>query len=94
LPPPAAYAGRPPTDRPPRRRSRHGHAYHPFAAGPRICIGNNCIGNNFSLLETHLLLAVLAQRFAPRLREGWAPRWEMQGVLGLAGGLPMVVARR
>jgi cytochrome P450 len=68
---------------------RHHYAYHPFAAGPRICIGNN-----FSLLESHLLLAVLAQRFAPRLRTGFEPRWVMQGTLGFVGGLPMVIAAR
>lgn len=72
-----------------REAARHDHAYHPFAAGPRICIGNN-----FSLLESHLLLAVLAQRFTPRLRRGYVPRWEMQGVLGLGNGLPMVIAAR
>ncbi len=72
-----------------KEAARHGHAYHPFAAGPRICIGNN-----FSLLESHLLLAVLAQRFAPRLRPGYAPQWIMRGTLGLAGGLPMTVAAR
>lgn len=72
-----------------REAARHGHAYHPFAAGPRICIGNN-----FSLLESHLLLAILAQRFAPRLRPGFVPRWEMKGTLGLADGLPMVIDPR
>jgi cytochrome P450 len=72
-----------------REAARHGHAYHPFAAGPRICIGNN-----FSLLESHLLLAILAQRFTPRLRRGFRPRWVMQGTLGLADGLPMVIAAR
>jgi len=72
-----------------RESARHGHAYHPFAAGPRICIGNN-----FSLLESHLLLAVLAQRFTLRLRDGFVPRFEMQGTLGFAGGLPMVIAAR
>lgn len=72
-----------------REAARHGHAYHPFAAGPRICIGNN-----FSLLESHLLLAILAQRFTPRLRRGYAPRWVMQGTLGLADGLPMVIQAR
>jgi cytochrome P450 len=72
-----------------REAARHGHAYHPFAAGQRICIGNN-----FSLLESHLLLATLAQRFAPRLRAGFEPRWEMQGTLGIANGLPMVIASR
>lgn len=74
---------------PEREAARHPHAYHPFAAGPRICIGNN-----FSLLESHLLLALLAQRFAPRLRPGYQPRWEMRGTLGLATGLPMVIAPR
>ena len=69
--------------------SRHGYAYHPFAAGPRICIGNN-----FSLLETHLLLATLAQRFIPRLRAGFQPQWTMQGTLGIANGLPMVITAR
>lgn len=72
-----------------REAARHSHAWHPFAAGPRICIGNN-----FSLLESHLLLALLARRFAPRLRDDYTPRWDMQGVLGLRGGLPMVIAAR
>lgn len=72
-----------------REAGRHGHAYHPFAAGPRICIGNN-----FSLLESHVLLAMLAQRFTPRLRAGFAPRWVMRGTLGLADGLPMVISAR
>ena len=46
--------------------SRHGHSYHPFAAGPRICIGNN-----FSLLESHLLLAILAT--LPPAPARWVP---------------------
>ena len=70
-------------------RGRHKHAYHPFAAGPRICLGNN-----FSLLETHLMLAVLAQRFAPRLVRDGPATIEMQGVLGIVGGLPMVIEAR
>jgi cytochrome P450 len=69
--------------------NEHGHAFHPFAGGPRICIGNN-----FSLLETHLLLAILAHRFMPKLRDGYEARWQMRGVLGLAGGLPMTIATR
>lgn len=72
-----------------REAARHGHAYHPFAAGPRVCIGNN-----FSLLESHLLLAILGQRFAPRLRAGFTPRWVMHGTLGIDGGVPMVIEAR
>jgi cytochrome P450 len=72
-----------------KEQARHSHAYHPFAAGPRICIGNN-----FSLLETHLLLAILAQRFTPRLRADYQPRWEMQGTLHLGNGLPMTISPR
>lgn len=72
-----------------REAARHSHAYHPFAAGARVCIGNN-----FSLLESHVLLAMLAQRFTLRLRAGFAPRWVMEGTLGLANGLPMVITAR
>lgn len=72
-----------------QERALHSHAYHPFAAGPRICIGNN-----FSLLESHLLLAVLAHRFSPTLRTGYQAKWEMQGVLSLGNGLPMTITAR
>lgn len=72
-----------------REAGRHSHAYHPFAAGPRICIGNH-----FSLLESHVLLAMLAMRFTPRLRAGYVPQWVMRGTLGLANGLPMRIAAR
>ena len=69
--------------------TRHGHSYHPFAAGPRICIGNN-----FSLLESHLLLAILARRFRPRLRDGFVPHFVMHGTLSIEGGLPAVIETR
>jgi cytochrome P450 len=74
---------------PEREAARHPYAYHPFATGQRICIGNN-----FSLLESHLLLALLARRFAPRLEPGYAPQWVMQGTLGTANGFPMRIERR
>lgn len=73
---------------PEAERERHPQAYHPFATGERVCIGNH-----FSLLESHVLLAVLARRFAPEL-VGPAPRWAMEGVLAPVGGLPMRVVAR
>ena len=72
-----------------RESERHNYAYHPFAAGPRVCLGNN-----FSLLESHLLLAVLASRFDVQLRPGYRARWIMDGTLGLADGLPMSITAR
>ncbi len=74
---------------PEREAARHPYAYHPFAAGQRICIGNN-----FSLLESHILLALLARDFAPQLAAGYTPQWVMQGVLSTANGLPMRIERR
>lgn len=74
---------------PEREAARHPYAYHPFAAGQRICIGNS-----FSLLESHILLALLAKRFAPRLPAGYTPQWVMQGVLSTANGLPMMIETR
>lgn len=74
---------------PERQKAQHPFAYHPFSAGQRICIGNN-----FSLLETHILLVLLAQRFAPRLPEGFVPQWRMQGTLGTSNGMPMILERR
>ena len=74
---------------PEQESSRHQYAYHPFAAGQRVCIGNN-----FSLLESHILLALLAQCFEPHLGEGFTPQWVMKGVLSTANGMPMRIETR
>lgn len=74
---------------PENEAARHRYAYHPFATGKRICIGNN-----FSLLESHLLLAILGSKFAPKMKAGAAITWEMQGTLGTKEGFPMVIERR
>lgn len=68
---------------------RHPYAYHPFATGQRVCIGNN-----FSLLESHILLALLAKRFAPQLEAGYHPQWAMKGVLVPVNGFPMRIEVR
>jgi len=67
----------------------HPYAYHPFAAGQRVCIGNN-----FSLLESHILLALLAREYAPRLAPGFTPKFVMGGTLGTSNGFPMTIERR
>jgi cytochrome P450 len=69
--------------------ARHPQAYHPFASGQRICIGSS-----FSLLESHLLLALLARRFSLHLLSGYAPQWTMQGTLNLSNGLLMHIEAR
>jgi cytochrome P450 len=74
---------------PEQEAARHPYAYHPFAAGQRICLGNN-----FSLFESHVLVAMLARHFAPRRVPGHTPQLQVQGTLGSRNGLPMVVARR
>jgi len=74
---------------PEREAARHPYAYHPFAAGQRVCIGNN-----FSLLESHILLSLLAREYAPRLAPGFTPRFIMGGTLSTANGFPMILERR
>lgn len=74
---------------PERAVQQHPYAYHPFATGQRICIGNN-----FSLLETHILLALIAQKFTPRLADGFTPHWYARGTLGTTNGMPMRIERR
>lgn len=50
---------------PARSTGRPHFAYFPFGGGPR-----QCIGNNFALMEAQLILATLAQHYAPRLARG------------------------
>jgi cytochrome P450 len=52
-----------------KRRPRF--AYIPFGAGPR-----QCIGNAFSMMESVIVLATLAQRFEPRLVAPGLPETE------------------
>lgn len=68
-----------------RRRPRF--AFMPFSAGPR-----QCIGSGFAVLEAVLVLATLAQRFAPRLADGYRLEPEYRVTLRPRQGLPMRLA--
>ncbi len=74
---------------PEQEAEMHPYAYHPFAAGQRVCIGNN-----FSLLESHILLSLLAREYAPRLEPGFTPKFIMGGTLGTSNGFPMIIEHR
>jgi hypothetical protein len=50
--------------------------------------------SNFSLLESHLRLAILARRFRPRLRDGFVPHFVMHGTLSIEDGLPAAIETR
>ena len=74
---------------PQREVARHRFAYLPFGAGPRACIGQH-----FALMEMHLALATLAQRYTLHLVPGCAVVAEMTTTLGPRGGLWMTVHER
>lgn len=74
---------------PEAEKARHPQAYHPFASGQRICLGNH-----FSLLETHIMLAILAQHFDPQLLPDYEASFSMEALLEISNGLPMIVEKR
>jgi cytochrome P450 len=63
-------------------------SYFPFGGGPR-----QCIGMGFALMEAQLVLATLAQRFAPALVPGHPVAPEPLATLRPAGGMPMTIRR-
>jgi cytochrome P450 len=60
------------------------YVFMPFGGGPRLCIGNR-----FAMLEAVLLLAMLAQRFQPRLMPDRFPVPFPTVTLRPAGGVPV-----
>jgi len=74
---------------PERIATRPKFVYLPFGAGPR-----QCIGNQFALIEAHLVLATLAQRYRLQLVPGHrVDPWPLI-TLRPRFGMPMTVVRR
>jgi len=74
---------------PARSADRPKFAYLPFGAGPR-----QCIGNQFALIETHLTVATLAQRYQLRLAPGTIVEpWPLI-TLRPRFGMPMIIESR
>jgi cytochrome P450 len=74
---------------PEAEKARHPQAYHPFASGQRVCLGNH-----FSLLETHIMLAILAHRFDPQFAPGYTADFSIESLLEIKNGLPMQLKPR
>jgi cytochrome P450 len=65
------------------------YSYIPFAAGPRVCPGLQ-----FGLTEAILCLAVIAQRFRVRVKEGHKVEPVCRLTLRPRGGLPVTLHKR
>jgi cytochrome P450 len=74
---------------PEAEKARHSQAYHPFSSGQRICLGSH-----FSLLETHIMLAILARRFDPQFLPDYEAHFSITALLEITNGLPMILAKR
>jgi cytochrome P450 len=74
---------------PERRAKIPRFAYLPFGAGPRVCIGAG-----FATQEALIALAMIVQRFRPRIVPGAYVQPVARITLRPARGLPMRIERR
>jgi cytochrome P450 len=70
-------------------KRQHRLAFMPFGAGPRLCIGNN-----MALMEAHLLIAMIAQKYRLDLLPTTKVETEVAITMRHKGGLPMVLTAR
>jgi cytochrome P450 len=64
-------------------------AYFPFGGGPHLCIGNS-----FALMEGHIILAMIAQRFQLRFQSDRPVEPRMVLAIQPKGRVPMVLQKR
>jgi cytochrome P450 len=65
------------------------YAYMPFGGGARVCIGNS-----FAMMEAHLILAAIAQRFRLELATAESVRYKAKITLTPADGIKMRLVER
>lgn len=65
------------------------YSYIPFGAGPRVCIGNS-----FAMMEAHLMLVMIAQRYQLRLSPGQVVKPDPLLTMKPKGGLQMLLEER
>ncbi|HSD82860.1 MAG TPA: cytochrome P450, partial [Anaerolineae bacterium] len=75
--------------RPERSAERQPFTYFPFGGGPRLCLGKH-----FASVETHLVLATLAQRYRLHLKPQHSVEPEALVTLRPHLGLPMTLQAR
>jgi cytochrome P450 len=68
--------------------ARPRHSYLPFGTGPRMCIGRH-----LAMMEMQLILAMVAQRYRPRLAPGFFVDPKIGTSLRAKGGMWMIPER-
>jgi cytochrome P450 len=82
-------AFRPERFEPEQEKALPRYAYMPFGGGPRVCIGNS-----FAMMEAHLIVATMAQRFGFALKPGHPVELNPQITLSAKHGMLMRLTER